>query len=856
MAYRALAVLGPVLASVVAAQSSRVISPHHPAVPQDGVAFVENRGQWDGRALFRADTGPMTTWLTARGWTFTVETDDRPEPQPGDGLHGTMPGWTLHGVAMRMTFENALAAAPPRGEQQLPGVRSYFLGNDPRRWTTGVPAHARAVYEDLYPGVDLVVRGQDGHLEYDLCLAPGAALQAITVRCEGQSTLHLADDGTLVLETPLGPVLQPPPVAWQIAPDGRRVPVACRFVVLDGQRFGFAAPQRRADRPLVIDPGLLWSRLFGGSGHDVPAEDGHSVVVAQNGDLLVCGGTRSTDFPATLGAYQQTYGGCQGPYCQNFGDAFVMRLTPDASQLVWCTYLGGPDGENALAVEELTTDHVLVVGWTDSPAFPVTPGVFQPQLRGASDAFVVRLDWDAQQQRQSLSWSTFLGGHHDEVAYDVALDPAGSILVLGFTESTSFPTTPGAFQTTLNGGVDAFVSLIAPAATQLVRSTYIGGSADEQPQTMAVDAAGHVVFNGRTYSSDFPTQNAFDAVFDGPTDAFVSRLDGTLSNLTWSTYLGGTGTEWCIPLALGPTGRVFVAGWTDATDFPTTSGAYQTTFGGGTNQGDGYVTCLDPLQTGAAQLVWSTYVGRTGDDIFEGLAIEGSGIVTVAGGTSSGIYPWTPGTYDRSFNGGGWDAVVTRLDPAKQGAAQLVYSTYLGGSSNEWAMALALDATGGAIVTGRTFSPNFPATIGSYGGGGDGFLTALDMLPIGVTRYGWSTPACAWPIYMSVNSMPAPGNLTFAVHATGAAPQTPGALLFSTPDLSGFAFANLQLFFQFGPLLTGPTVSTNPLGYTELPIPIPSSVSLPTGLGFQWVFLTKPPCGGTGALSSSEALQF
>jgi hypothetical protein len=289
-----------------------------------------------------------------------------------------------------------------------------------------------------------------------------------------------------------------------------------------------------------------------------------------------------------------------------------------------------------------------------------------------------------------------------------------------------------------------------------------------------------------------------------------------------------------------------------------TPNSFQPTYGGGTNYGDGFLTRLDPSLPPRAQLTWSTYFGIGGDDGLIGLGVERSGFVTAAGWTDRNGFPATPGAFSRSFNGGPWDGVVARFDPRQNGGAQLVYSSYFGGSGKDFADSLTLDAVGNAVVTGLTNSPNYPTTPNvpcpSPRGGSDIFVTVFDMLPTGVTRYGTSTPACAWPIYAGVNSMPAPGNQNFAVLATGAAPNTVGALFLGVPSTPWPLppFPSVQVLLS--PPLLGISAGSDALGFAELNLPIPASYPgvLP---GLQWIFLTSGTCPGSGPLSASDGLR-
>ncbi len=270
------------------------------------------------------------------------------------------------------------------------------------------------------------------------------------------------------------------------------------------------------------------------------------------------------------------------------------------------------------------------------------------------------------------------------------IDAAGAVTVAGYTESPDFPTSAGAWSSTLGGYRQAFVSRLdpsLPAAQQLVFSTFLGGSSDTRGHAVAVDAAGVVTVAGDTNSADFPTTpGAWDPTFDPrgvyPRDAFVSRLDPSLSGvqqLMYSTFLGASSTDAAFAVAVDAAGVATVAGVAESRDFPVTPGAWATSYGG--DIGDGFVTRLDPGLPSAQQLTYSTFLGGGGLDGVNALALDAAGVATVTGSTLSTNFPTTVGAWDRTYNGGtafGGDAFVTRLDPRLPAAQQLVYSTYLG----------------------------------------------------------------------------------------------------------------------------------------------------------------------------------
>jgi len=420
------------------------------------VAFIENQGQWEGEFSYLAKFGPMAVFLEDRGWAFTLTECKGKVRDPGDPLAErrvpeSAPG---RGVAVRMRFGNGADAATPIPEQRLSGVHNYFLGNDPERWKSNVPLHGSVRMAGLYDGIDVRARSADGHFEYDLLVEPGAELAEVEVEVEGADGLHIDADGTLVMETKLGPVRQPVPKTWQVTASGERQEVACRYVVLDDTRFGFAAPGWDRDHALVVDPGLIWSTFLGGSGNDFA----FALALDSSGAVTVAGHTDSSDFPTTPGTFGTTHNGTYD------WDAFVTRLDPTGGSLLWSTFLGGGATDWAYALALDPSGAVTVAGFTGSSGFPTTPGAYAPTYNSNYDAFVTRLDATG----STLLWSTFLGGGNDDYAYALALDSSGAVTVAGHTDSSDFPTTPGAYDPTYNSGSnDAFVTRLDPTGFNL-----------------------------------------------------------------------------------------------------------------------------------------------------------------------------------------------------------------------------------------------------------------------------------------------------------------------------------------------------------------------------------------------------
>jgi uncharacterized protein (DUF2141 family) len=670
------------------------------------VSFIPNRGQLDGEVSYHAAGSRESFYFAPDKAVLAFQEGFGESGLAEDGM----------GLALALRFLGANPDVAISGAARKQGVVNYLIGDDPSRWQTGLPTFGEVVYRDLWPGIDMAFRGEAGRLKYEFVVHPGANPAGIRLAYRGAQWLTVAPSGDLVIQTQLGNLRDTRPVTYQ-AIGSRRVAVESRFVVRRGVGYGFTLGDYDRRRPLVIDPGLVYSTFLGGSGRDV----GNDVAVDASGSAYVTGETESTNFPTTTGAFDTTQNG--------FQDAFVTKLNPAGTGVLYSTFLGGnnSDGGHGVAVDP--SGNAYVTGLASSANFPTTTGAFDTTHNGNQDAFVTKLNPAG---TAPLLYSTFLGGNSLDQAGvlgggGIALDASGSAYVTGRTLSTNFPTTPGAYDRTHNGNDDAFVAKVDTTRTgssSLVYSTFLGGAAGDTGEGIALDALGSAHVTGDTESANYPTTaGAFDTTQNGSRDAFVTKLNANGSNLVYSTFLGGSGFDRGFDLAVDASGAS-VAGQTTSTNYPTTTGSFDTTHNGNT---DAFVTKLNP--TGTAPLLYSTFLGGTAIDHGLGITLDSSGSAYVTGSTSSTDYPTTVGAYDTTHNGSS-DAFVTRLNPT--GTAPLLYSTFLGGGVADSGEGIAVDASGSAYVAGQTSSTDYPTTPVAFdpthNGNPDAFVTKLDMV--------------------------------------------------------------------------------------------------------------------------------
>jgi hypothetical protein len=421
-----------------------------------------------------------------------------------------------------------------------------------------------------------------------------------------------------------------------------------------------------------------------------------------------------------------------GPTSSGYAFALGTGYRPDQELIIdpglqYSTFLGGSSDEIAAGIQVDTNGNAYVVGTTQSPDFPTTPGAFKKTgaTSNVSDVFVSKLN----PAGTALVYSTFIGGSDFDFGRAIAIDAAGNAYITGQTKSSNFPTTGGAFDRTFNidtcprcgiDQYDAFVTKLNATGSGLVYSTFLGGFDIDDGLAIAVDGSGNAYVTGETGSLNFPTTpGAFHTTRNGAFDAFVTKLNATGSALVYSTYLGGSAVDFGSRVAVDAGRNVYVMGSTSSADFPTTPGAFDTTANGAF---DVFVT---KLNSAGSALIYSTYLGGTDFDSGGGLAIDSAGNAYVSGGTASFDFPTTPGAFDTLPDGN--DAFVTKLNPTGSG---LVYSTVLGGTTGEGASAIAVDAGGNAWVTGSTSSVDFPTTAdafdGALNGTADAFVSELN----------------------------------------------------------------------------------------------------------------------------------
>jgi uncharacterized repeat protein (TIGR01451 family) len=648
--------------------------------------------------------------------------------------------------SFQMKLVGANSSAVPSAQNPLPGKSNYFIGNDPSKWQRGVPQFARVNYESVYPGISLIFYGNDGHLEYDFQVAPGSDPAQAELEFDSAKQVSV-QEGALVVRGDGGSVQLNAPNVYQNI-DGQKRVVDAAFVLRGANRAGFSVGAYDHSRELIIDPVLNFSTYFGGNG------DEHSTSVAVDGsfNIYLAGSTTSTNLPASPGAVQTTLAGAQNVYIAKI----QAPLSSVAPLLLDLTYLGGSGTDSPVGIKVDGEGNPFVVGTTSSPNFPTTAtNAYQPTPESAgTHVFVTKMQFDFTQ----LNYSSYLSGNGTDIASGMTIDPAGDIYVTGTTTSvetlstdqfpaTNLPQTLPFQNASRAPGLKQFfvtkVNTTAPRNGSIAYSTYFGGGTFDTATPIAtgggiaVDANLNIYFTGTTnfiYSgcsgcstTDFPILNAYQPCLDTPSSINIVN-----------------------PQSCSSTTNLLAS--------------------------DAFVAKLNPTAAQGQQLQWSTYLGGTGDDEGNGVALDsGAANVYVVGTTDSGDFVSTQvksyASYQACLNNNpvtvagsvptcpspapaGTDAFVARVsNPTNTtGTPTLVtlnYFSYLGGANDEQGLAITVDSNSGAMITGSTNSPSsftgttanagsfpvspFPSSIQSQLGGGpcttclpDAFIARLN----------------------------------------------------------------------------------------------------------------------------------
>jgi|GEM_PF-1965585 len=647
--------------------------------------FTENKGQWDQSILFAGNTAFGKISFTQNSISYG---------------------------SIQLSFVNSHSPAIA-GIEILPHYNNYYIGNRSARWASKCRNFSKIFYSDVWKGIDLAYFFSPAGLKYEYYISPEANLNDLRIKVEGA---ELTTQGTtLKMATSHGDIMDTNLLVYDCE---TKQNIPSHFAVHHNVLSFDGIPEER-DNSIVIDP-LVYSTLIGGSDEDQSMD----IAIDSDKNIYVCGSTRSNDFPVMPDSYQDEK---DGDYQE---DGFIIKLNPEGNALVYSTYFGGSEYDIINGIEVDQQNYVYITGVTESYDFPITKGAYQESYKGISDGFVSKFDANG----TILVYSTFIGGSDYENAQAIDLDSDSNAYITGNCTSKDFPVTTEAYQKTYSGRITIFLSKLDPTGQHIRYSTFLGGFEEDNSYDIVVDNSfdievdedGNAYVTGETNSPDFPvSSDAYQKNLNGwSTDSFISKINSTGSKLLYSSYFGGSSSEKGYKLEVDPKGVVFICGITTSHDLSVTPGAYQITTSSYDSGWDCFITKLD---ISSSSLIYSTYLGGSSEDKANGFSVDEDGNAYITGYTVSTDFPITRSTY-RIFNQDSDDVFITKLNKT---GTNVIYSTYLGGSSYDAASASCIDPEGFVYVTGNTYSDDFPLIETNNSqkrvGSGDIFITKFDV---------------------------------------------------------------------------------------------------------------------------------
>ncbi|MGR9053893.1 MAG: DUF7948 domain-containing protein, partial [Gammaproteobacteria bacterium] len=689
----------------IASPTEYKITGSHPTLP---LGFEFNRGQATDDVSYLLRSRNITTLFG------TAETR----------IHLTDGQQATARIGMRFIGARAYKLA---GDHEMPGTVNYLTGN-PAEWLTNIPRYKQIRANGIYPSIDVVYQIRHAKLEYDIHVAPGGDVSDIQLAFDNIDDLFIGRSGDLIAETRAGALHHKKPFVYQMV-EGRQTVIDGRYVKLNERRIGFRLGAYDPSKPVVIDPVVDYASYLGGR----EADEGLDIAVDDTGQTYVLGNTGSLDFPVTDDISSAT--------SQPGADLFIAKLSAEGDRLIYVTYIKGLGQKQAFDDrEDFNEEHVgndesfdddeffkgttlalgqdgsvYAAGFTDAKNFPTINALRDNFGGDSSDGFVIRLAPDG----SNILFSTYWGGSKQDRINAISLDNSGNLYVTGTTRSKDFPVRNG-LQMKPSGSSDGFVSKFSSDGQTLYFSSYLGGKRQDQANAICIDSQQRAVIAGATRSrKDFPIMNPLQKFFGGGRwDAFVTRLTADGEALEFSSLLGGKADDFGTAVLCDSKNRIAVAGVTRSKQrFPVLN-AFQSHLSG---KLDGFIARINETTDG---FDFSSYLGGRHHDVITSIAADPDDNIFLTGYTRSTDFPVANSI--QTEKAGKRDAFVTQLNETGE---QLIYSTYLGGSKNDTAQSIAVDAAGAAYVTGTTRSDqDFPLSRPLHpvhGGKNDAFIVKL-----------------------------------------------------------------------------------------------------------------------------------
>ena len=593
---------------------------------------------------------------------------------------------------VKITFENSNKVIPI-GKEELSHKSNFFIKKDSSKWRSNVPNYEIIVYENIYDGIDLIYYFNEKGLKYDWNIKPYANANNIIERFEGVDSLNINSDGGIYIKTESGELSEEKPYSYQKIKD-KTIKVDVNFRRVGKNCLTYNLGEYDSSMNLIIDP-LIYSTFIGGNDWDFgnritldsenniyitgktessdfpittecfddpenitrnififkfkpdssslvystyiagSKEDScESINIDSKNNVYIIGETDSTDFPTTSGCYDDSH---NGGY-----DVFIFKLNYKGSKLLYSTYIGGSGSEYGCDIALDSLNNTIITGYTNSADFPMTTGSYDNTKNGGYDIFILKINSDC----SSLLYSTYIGGSNDDYGFAIAYDSENNAYITGETSSTNFPTSSGCFDDSFNGDRDVFVFKLKSDGSEMLYSSFIGGSSSDYGYDISIDFENNTIITGYTRSSDFPTTpGCYDDSYNGNRDAFIFKLKSDGSTLIYSTYIGGSGWDYGYGIATDSNNITYITGRTKSSDFPTTAGCIDDSYNGDSD------IFLIKLKPDGSNLLYSTYVGGSKYDSGESIVIDSENNVYITGVTSSSNFPVTSDCYDDTLNG-------------------------------------------------------------------------------------------------------------------------------------------------------------------------------------------------------------
>ncbi|MCD4795057.1 MAG: SBBP repeat-containing protein [Bacteroidales bacterium] len=650
------------------------------------IPWIENTGQQHSDVAFYANVFSGTVFVTDKGeivYNFSIT--------------GTK------NYALRETFvkpdRDTQKSDKISGKQPSQTKVNYFIGNNRQN---NISTYQTVNIGEVWDGINVKLNAYGNNIEKLFYVKPGTSPEKIKIKLQGAKRIKISETGELIIKTCKGDIKFTKPVAYQIIKNKKEyIDVA---YTTKGKTYGFITGNYNPDYELVIDP-LIASTFVGGANRDDP----WFLALDDDGNVFVTGETSSSSYPTTTGAYNVS---ANGGY-----DVFISKFSPDLQNLLISTFIGGSGYDYSRFLAFDSNNNIYITGNTASNDFPMAGTPYDNTLSGPYDVFIAKLNSDL----SSLLASTYIGGTNADKAYSIAIDNIDNVFITGFTKSSGYPTTTGAFDELFNGDIDVFVSKFTSDLSTLSASTFMGGSESDITYSLVLDGSGNVYITGETSSSNYPTTaGVYDPSHNGSYDAFISKFTPDLTTLSASTFIGSTASDYGYSMNLDGSNNVYITGYTTSNNFPTSATAYDNIHNGS------YDVFVSKFTSNLSTLSASTFIGGSDYEEANSIALDNSDNVFITGYTWSSDFPTSTTAYDNSYNTAK-DVFISKFN---SDLSSLSASTFLGGSGEDSGTEIAVDNAGNVFVTGYTTSSNYPTTASaydvSYAGDDDVFISKLD----------------------------------------------------------------------------------------------------------------------------------